>query len=173
MLLLLDAKLTMDDTTKKLVSKKPALCAFLEHCCVARHCSFQVKRCGRSTCDICKPVRMNAGVFSTLHYPPDPIPESNEHYKCFPDVYGEKTQKSIGHCFKQLGNFEREPWVYTLPAPCSYVGLLLQCEECNMWRLLFSRHKLHYPEIVELGKILDDISYTCGVSFSDLELPGR
>ena len=26
---------------------------------------------------------------------------------------------------------------------------------------------------MELGKILDDVSFTCGVSFSDLELPGR
>ena len=39
--------------------------------------------------------------------------------------------------------------------------------------MLFSRHKLNYPEILELGKILNDVSYTCGVSFSDLELPGR
>ena len=52
------------------------------------------------------------------------------------------------------------------------VGLLVQCEECDMWRQLFCRHKLNYQEVVELGRALDEISYTCGVSLSDLDLPG-
>ena len=36
----------------------------------------------------------------------------------------------------------------------------------------FCRHKLNYQEVVELGNFLMT-SYTCGVSFLDLELPGR
>ena len=118
-LLLLDATLPMDDRTKKLVSKKPALCAFLEHCCVARHYSFQVKKCGIPTCHICKPVRMNADIFSTLHYLPDPIPESDEHYKCFSDVYGEKKHGRVSAIApSNQEKFKAEPWVYTLPAAC-------------------------------------------------------
>ena len=35
------------------------------------------------------------------------------------------------------------------------------------------KSKLNYPEVVELGKIINDVSYMCDVSFSDLELPGR
>ena len=173
-LLLIDTTLTMNDTTKKLVSKKPALCAFLEHCCIARHYSFQVKKCGIPTCNICKPVRMNADIFSTLHYLPDPIPDSDEHYKCFSDVYGQKTSEEYRPSLQATRKNAKQSLGFT---PCQQhalnVGLLVQCEECDMWRLLFSKNKLNYPEVVELGKILDDVSYTCGVSFSDLELPGR
>ena len=53
------------------------------------------------------------------------------------------------------------------------VGLLLQCEECDKWRLMFCKHKLSVQEISDLQTILDDISYTCGTTFDDLELPGR
>ena len=42
-----------------------------------------------------------------------------------------------------------------------------------MWRLLFCKFTLNYQEVAELGRCLDDISYTCGVSFSELDLPGR
>ena len=40
-----------------------------------------------------------------------------------------------------------------------------------MWRLLFCKHKLNYQEVVELGKVLDDTSYSCDVALSDLDLP--
>ena len=170
-LLLIDTTLTMDDTTKKLVSKKPA---FLEHCCIARHYSFQVKKCGIPTCNICKPVRMNADIFSTLHYIPDLIPDSDEHYKCFSDVYGQKNSEEYRPSLQATRKNAKQSLGFT---PCQQhalnVGLFVQCEECDMWRFLFSKNKLNYPEVVELGKIIDDVSYTCGVSFSDLELPGR
>ena len=39
-----------------------------------------------------------------------------------------------------------------------------------MWRLLFFRFKLNYQEISELSRCLDP--YACGISFSELELPG-
>ena len=51
------------------------------------------------------------------------------------------------------------------------VGLLIQCEECLMWRLLFSKKKLDLTSKTLLEKVLQDISYTCGASFDDLNLP--
>jgi len=53
------------------------------------------------------------------------------------------------------------------------VGLLVQCEECDKWRLMFCRHKLNKQEVATLAKCLDDVSYTCGVLFSELNLAGR
>ena len=67
-LLLIDATLTRDDTTKQLVSKKPDICAFMKHCCQSCHYSFQVKKYGVGSCTICKPVCMSMDVFSTLHF---------------------------------------------------------------------------------------------------------
>ena len=42
-----------------------------------------------------------------------------------------------------------------------------------MWRLLFSKQKLNYQELSELERSLDDVSYSCGLSLSELDLPGR
>lgn len=38
---------------------------------------------------MCKPVRMDPGVFAALHYLPLPVPGSDDHYKSFEEVYGE------------------------------------------------------------------------------------
>ena len=92
-LLLIDATLTRADTKKQQVAKKHDLCAFLKHCCQSRHYSFQIKKCGLSSCTMCKPVCMSMDVFSTLHFLPDPIPSNDWHYKSFPDVYGQKTSE--------------------------------------------------------------------------------
>ena len=146
MLLLLDATLTMDDRTKKLVSKKPALCAFLEHCCIARHYSFQVKKCGIPTCHICKPVRMNADQLCTTFLIRYQIPmnttsvsqmymvkKNTEEYRPSLQATRKNSKQSLGF------------------TPCQQhalnVGLLVQCEECDMWRLLFAKDKLNYPEM--------------------------
>ena len=53
------------------------------------------------------------------------------------------------------------------------VGVLIQCDECGMWRLLFSKQKLNYQELSELERSLDDVSYSCGLSLSELDLPSR
>ena len=50
-------------------------------------------------------------------------------------------------------------------------GTVIQCEECNMWRLVFSKRKLSVGEHSTLQSILEDVSYSCGASFDDLSLP--
>ena len=52
------------------------------------------------------------------------------------------------------------------------VDTMLQCDECNMWRLLYCRYKLSNKEKADLGAALQDISFTCGAQLRDLELPG-
>jgi len=74
--------------TKKLLPTKLGLVAFLEHCCIARHYSFQIKKCGLDTCDICKPVRMSKEFFSKLCFLPDPVPGEENHFKSFEELYG-------------------------------------------------------------------------------------
>ena len=38
---------------------------------------------------------------------------------------------------------------------------------------MFCKHKFNAQEVSDFQSILDDISYTCGTTFDDLELPGR
>ena len=51
------------------------------------------------------------------------------------------------------------------------VGTMVQCDECSMWHLLLSKKKLSVSDKVQLESILSDISYTCGSTFDDIELP--
>ena len=51
------------------------------------------------------------------------------------------------------------------------VGVVVQCDECNKWRLLFSKRKLAFHERRELEQLLSDISYSCGSKMEDLQLP--
>jgi hypothetical protein len=49
--------------------------------------------------------------------------------------------------------------------------LVVCCEECEMWRLLYSPRKLSSAARQELATILDNYTFTCGASLNDLELP--
>ena len=53
------------------------------------------------------------------------------------------------------------------------VDMVIQCEECEMWRLLYCQHKLTIQERAAFQNILDNISYTCGATLDDLDLPDR
>ena len=49
---------------------------------------------------------------------------------------------------------------------------MLECEECGMWRLLYSKHKLKAADRCQLQQILDNWSYSCGAQLQDLNLTG-
>ena len=50
---------------------------------------------------------------------------------------------------------------------------MLQCDECGMWRLLYSKLKLTKKERADLEVALEDVSFSCGASLQYLQLPGR
>ena len=50
------------------------------------------------------------------------------------------------------------------------VGVFIQCDECNKWRLLFSKRKLAIQEHQELEQLLIGISCTCGAKMEDIQL---
>lgn len=52
------------------------------------------------------------------------------------------------------------------------IGVMLQCEECDLWRLLYSKRKLSIRE-TEIQSFLDDIAYTCGATLEELNLPEK
>ena len=51
------------------------------------------------------------------------------------------------------------------------VGLMVQCEECEMWRLIYRRQKLPARLRTKLETILVDYTFTCGANLQELELP--
>ena len=48
---------------------------------------------------------------------------------------------------------------------------IVQCDECDKWHLLFSKRKLSARERTQLGRIIADVSYSCGATIADLILP--
>ena len=46
--------------------------------------------------------------------------------------------------------------------------VMVQCEECKMWHLVYNKYKLKKPELAELNVAMNDYTYTCGASLSDL-----
>ena len=80
--------------------------------------------------------------------------------------------EATDHPFRRHPNGEK-----TLPFSASVqhvknVDLMLQCDECSMWRLLYSRFKLTRKERADLQVAIDDISFTCA-PLQDLQLPGH
>ena len=51
------------------------------------------------------------------------------------------------------------------------VDTMVQCEECNIWRLLFSRKKLSVRDKKQLQDTLADTAYTCGATLEEIDLP--
>ena len=84
-----------ESLTKKMLPGKKDLQAFLKHCCIRRHYSFQVKKCGSDSCSICRPPRLPKTVFDKLSVLPDPVPTEDGHYKAFDDVLGTHTDGSF------------------------------------------------------------------------------
>ena len=150
----------------------PALVDFMSHCCQSQHYSFSIKKCGQSSCTSCKPIRMPSELFDQLHHLPDPIPCPDGHYKPFSEVYGTPTTEEFRPSL-QLKKFKQK----TLPFTASVqhvrnVNVMIQCEECEMWRLVYSKFKLTVAERKNLQEALDDLTYTCGAQLQDLDLGG-
>ena len=114
---------------------------------------------------------MPSNLFQTINFIPDPVPGNEGHYMSFSDVYGTDTTEEHYPSLKKP-NKQRK----TLPFASNLthvknVDMMLQCEECDSWRLLYSLHKLKRHQRLQLQKALEDYTFTCSAPFTDLELP--
>ena len=55
--------------------------------------------------------------------------------------------------------------------PVLNAGVLVQCDEYDKWRLLFSKRKLSARECAQLEGVIADVSYSCVATIADLILP--
>ena len=109
--------------------------------------------------------------FSKVCFIPDPMPQADGHYKPFEDVYGtETTEEFRPSLSKKSAKSKKLPFSASVQHVRN-VNLMLQCEECEMWHLLYSPRKLSPSLRNQLSALLEDFTYTCGATLSDLELP--
>jgi hypothetical protein len=43
--------------------------------------------------------------------------------------------------------------------------IMVQCESCDKWRLVFSKKKLTQQQKQRVNTLLEDVSFTCGMTF--------
>ena len=79
--------------TKATMRDHPAIQEFIDHCCRKRHYSFEVRKCGKSDCNICKAPRLAEDIFQQLQPLPDPTPGTDHHYIPFDEIFGKSTSE--------------------------------------------------------------------------------
>ena len=171
-LLAIDSTLKEDiQYTRMKFSECTKALQFIEHCCRSSHYAFDILKCGKSSCAICKPVRLSPGVFEKLHHLPHPTPKDDDHYVPFCDVFGTvTTEKHCPSCNAKRSKKNTLPF-YASVQHVKNINLMVECEECGLWRLLFSKRKVKNDTRLRLQRIIQDLVYTCGAKLSQLDLP--
>ena len=160
---------------KESISQHPQAVDFIKHCCQSSHYTFDILKCGKRNCKICAQVRLPFDVFQKLRHIPHPTPGDDGHYLPFSDVFGVASTEEHRPSFKPAvcttkRKKRRLPY-YASMQHVKNAQLMVQCFECNMWRLVFSKHKLKTEHRLHLQTLLDDYMYSCGSSLRELDLP--
>ena len=108
--------------------------------------------------------------FDTLSFLPDPVLGEEGHYRPFDNVFGTPTLEEFRPSLQTSKSKQR-----TMPfSPCAQhmknADIMVQCEEREMWRLVYSKYKLTTAERATLNQALEEFTFTCGAVLSDLEL---
>ena len=166
----LDATLEEGGTYRKdNISSHHKIVEFINHCCKCSHYTFDILKCGQNSCTICKPIKVPVDVFKKLRHFPHPTPGEDGHYLPFSNVFHTETTEEHRPSFKKTRNGKTLPFTPTVQH-VKNCQVMVQCSECNMWRLLFSKYKLKKEERTELQNVLNEYTYTCGAKLSELHL---
>ena len=104
-----------------------------------------------------------------MHHLPDPVLKLNgESYKTFEELYGTETTEEFRPSAQKLTKESQGMGFSPSAQYAKNVGTVIQCGECNKWRVLYSKSKLNNEESAKLSRFLDGIQYTCGDSFKGL-----
>ena len=95
---------------------------FFQHCCQTGHYTFDVLKCGKDTCKLCKPVRLPRGDFDAIKHLPFPVPGDDGHYCPFAEVLGMETSEEHRPSLKKASKAKAK----SLPF---YVCQCSTCEE--------------------------------------------
>ena len=135
----IESSLTFNDTTRDKIRDKTSLQEFFSHCCQIRHYTFCIKKCGEVQCKICKPVRMEKEAFQKLKFLPDPQLQDDGHYLPFKEAFAlDTTTEQDRPSLK--GKKKANPLSFSPSVQHALnTGTVIQCDECSMWRLLFSK----------------------------------
>ena len=104
---------------------------------------------------------------------PHPMPMEDGHYLPFAEAIEINTEHrpTYVHTKTKTKKQKRcQPFRGTVQH-IKKANIMVQCTECNMWRLVFSRYRLNGVQRQNLQGILEDFDYSCGASLAELQLP--
>jgi hypothetical protein len=102
------------------------------------------------------------------------MPGTDGHYLSFDQVYGTNTNESYRPSLKKnstkklnkkkLHSNKQEKQMPFNPTSqyAKNVGTVIQCGDCEKWRVLYSKKKITSNEKLILDEFLEAIIYTCG-----------
>lgn len=106
---------------------------------------------------------MDADKFRSVAFLPDPIPGPDDHYKSFDEVYQTPTSERFRPSNKPVKKVGALPFSAS-KQHVKNIDMMLQCAECDQWRLLYSKFKYKQAQKKRVEKVFEDIEYTCGSS---------
>ncbi|CAB4040071.1 Hypothetical predicted protein, partial [Paramuricea clavata] len=142
---------------------------FLLHCCRERHYFFDILKCGNPECSTCPAPRLPGAEFAKLRHLPDPVPGNDGHYKPFGEVFGTTTTEDDRP--SKANSKEKALPFYPSVQHVKNTQMMLLCEECSMWRLVYSKRKLKQVEKTNIQRALDGMSFSCGAQLQDADIP--
>ena len=86
---------------KNTINHHPQIVEFISHCCQSSHYTFDILKCGESTCDICTAIRLPLDVFKNLRHIPHPTLGEDGHYLPFSEVFGSATTEEHRPSYKK------------------------------------------------------------------------
>ena len=141
----------------------------MDHCCRRRHYFFEIKKCGKDGCEICKPTRLSQEIFEQIKPFPDQEPGDDDYYNFFLQIYERTTSEKFRPSFNDKPINTAISWKV---AACA--DLMLECEKCAMWRLVYAKQMLIPSEHKSLEDALNGASFFCGSPLlQDLDLPAE
>ena len=166
----IDPSISTKDRSKDCLKKHPSLSEFMQHCCHERNYVFGDKKCGKLDCSICKPPRLPEDVFKQLCHLPDPVPDTDMHYKSFTSLYGTLTTEKHLPSLKSKGK-SSHGIPFSLNSHTARV--LILCSECLRPRVVYSQRKLSVLEETVFSSTTVDLLYTCGNTLKGVEVEIR
>ena len=86
------------------------------------------------------------------------MPASDGHYKSFSKVYGTPTETHRPSSTKRTGKAKTLPFIASIQHVRN-VFLMVKCEECAMWWLLYAPLKLSSIARQQLKSLLEDYTF--------------
>ncbi|CAG2243123.1 unnamed protein product [Mytilus edulis] len=169
-ILKIDQDIKVTDSTQQDIKKRKLFVSFLnDHCKIAQYI-FSVKKCGKTSCHVCKKPRLSNEMFESLYHLPDPEPLNCDKYKSFDQLYGKPTSEKYRPSL--VGKPSSEHGLPFSPSSryAKNVEMVVLCSDCDKPRVLYSKKVVRGVRRTQLSNCLTDIQYTCGFSFDELDL---